>query len=232
MEKMGKIAVVVVSDCCKLSRRFHGVDVCIDVMHQRKAKLLCLRAGGNGGERSGFFEVLYQKNVKLEKLSGQHFVTVGNILGKTQLCECFAHLRSDHTAVQDAILCVRKILHDIFQILKERRVLGLEGEEIEMESARTIGTYLVKFGREGEINISLAELYGNIVGSDDGTSVRQNGQFKPIAVQMTGDRRSIAAVHCADLNELEPVELQGGVDVAVMNMVGGTQALRLLFPIF
>ena len=49
---------------------------------------------------------------------------------------------------------------------------------------------------------------------------------------MTGDRRSIAAVHCADLNELEPVELQGGVDVAVMNMVGGTQALRLLFPIF
>ena len=224
MEKMGKIAVVVVGDRCKLARRFHGVDVCIDVMHQRKAKLLCLRVGGDGGERSGFFEVLYQKNVKLEKLGGEHLVSVRNVFGQVKLCQCFAHLRSDHAAVQDAILGARKILHDVFQILKEWSVISLEGEKVIVKGTGSIGRDLVKFGGEGKVNIPLAKLYGNVVSADDCTSVCKYCQFKPIAMQMAVDRRGVAAMHRADLYQLKVAELQGRIDMAVMNVIGCAQA--------
>jgi hypothetical protein len=60
----------------------------------------------------------------------------------------------------------------------------VEGEEIEMEGAFLLGDDLVKFCGVGKIDVSLAQADGDVVGQNRGAPLGENGELKPVAVQM------------------------------------------------
>ncbi len=182
VEQVGQITVIVVCQFRKLSRAIHCVKMRIDVVHDGKAELSGVRCVEKIGRRSDVLEVTDQRNIDLKELGAEHFIAVRDTFGKLELGEHLSDKSPDHFTVQKTLLSSCEILHNRLKVLKKRRMIGAERKEIKVQGGIPLRDDLMKFGREGEIDISFGKLYGDSVCYHRGVPVRYDGQFEPVAM--------------------------------------------------
>ena len=136
----------------------------IDIVHQRKAEFLRLHGGGGRFDEGIVFETTDEGNEDLQEKRAQHFKAIGDIIRIVELSDAIADQSTQRIIADDAFVRLGKLLHDALQIGKIGGMVGLKGEKIIVERRILACDDLVKFRREGEIDIAFLDGNGNVIG--------------------------------------------------------------------